>query len=135
MADEHICVFETDLPIPFTCSDSTGIEKGSILKLADPMTVSAAAAFNDIVGGIAAEEKIASNGKVKIGVYRCGIFKAKASGSITAGDSIVISGPTANNLVETAAVNAEHMLGIALETVTTGETILYELKPITMQLA
>jgi len=135
MANELTLVFEISRPIPMTCADGTGIEKGAILKLADPMTASAAAALNDIVGGVCAEEKIASDGKVKVGVYRRGIFKATASGSITVGDPLVVSGPTANNLIQTAGVNAEQIIGISLETATNAETFLFELNPTVMQLA
>jgi hypothetical protein len=135
MADEHVLVYETALPLAFIVSDAANIEKGAIVKLADPNTVSSAAALNDVIGGICASEKVASNGMTKLAVYRAGIFKAKASGSITAGDPLVISGPTANNLVQTAAVNAENILGYSRETASDGETFLYELKPTTMQLA
>ena len=135
MADEWVLVFETELPIPMIVSDSTGIERGTLLKMSDPYTVAAAAALNDIVGGILAEEKVASDGKAKVPVYRGGIFKAKISGSVTVGDSLVVSGAVANNLVQTAAINAEQIVGIALETGTNAETILIQLKPMTMQLA
>jgi len=133
MANEHVLVFETSLPIPFTCADGSGLEKGQVVKLADPFTVSASAGANDIVGGIVAEEKIASDGKVKVGVYRGGIFKAVASGAITVGNAIVSKG--SNNLVVAAAINEENVLGIALETAAEAETFLYELKPTVMNLA
>jgi hypothetical protein len=135
MANEATLYIETDNAVEFTCADGTGIERGTILKLADPMTVSAAAGLNDIVGGIAATEKIASDGKTKIAVYRGGYFKVTASGSITVGDSLVISGPTANNLLQTAATNAEQIIGIAMETATDGQTFIMQLNPTTMQLA
>lgn len=135
MTDELTLLYETEIPIPMTCADGTGIERGTILSLADPYTVAAATTNNQAVGGVAAEEKIASDGKTKISVYRGGIFKAKISGSVTVGDALVISGNVANNLVETAAVNDENVLGIALETGTTGETIMIELNPTVMQLA
>ena len=135
MANEHVLVYETSLPLAFICADGTGIEKGAVLKLADPNTVSAAAALNDVVGGVCAEEKVASDGKTKVPVYRAGVFKATASGSITAGDPLIISGPTANNLLQTAGVNSENVFGYSRETCTDGETFLYELKPTTMQLA
>lgn len=135
MANEHTLVFETAIPIPFTCADAYGIEKGAVLTMQDPMSVSGATTTNGVVGGVATEEKIASDGKVKIGVYRGGIFKATASGSITVGDPLVIAGPTANNLLQTAATNDEHIFGYALETAANAETFLYELKPTTMQLA
>lgn len=135
MANEHVLVYETGLAIPFTCADGATIEKGTLLKMTDPMTASAAATGNDIIAGVAKTEKINGDGKTKISVYREGIFKAVASGSITVGDPIVVSGPSANNLVQTAAVNVEQILGISLESCTNAETFLYELKPTVMQLA
>ena len=79
MANEAVLIVETDLPIMFTCANETGIEKGTLLKLSDPNTVAAATADNDIFIGIAAEEKIASDGKTKIAVYTRGIFKMVCS--------------------------------------------------------
>ena len=132
MANEAILVFETEKPIPFTCADGTGIEKGAILKIADPFTVSLSTAASEAVGGICTEEKIASDGKVKVGVFRGGIFKVVASGNISVGKAVSCSG---NNLVQTPAVNDEAVLGIALETATDGETFLMELRPTAMELA
>jgi hypothetical protein len=136
MADEAVLMIETHLPISMTCSNTTGIEKGTVLVLSDPYTVAATATANDIVGGIAAGEKIANDGKTKLAVYRGGIFKMTGSGNITVGDPVrtcsVVGGC---NKVETASVNDEHILGIALETSTNGETLLVELRPTTMQLA
>ncbi len=132
MANEHVLIYETHIPIPFTCADGAGIEKGTLVKMSDPMTVAASAASLDIVGGVTATEKIASDGKTKIAVYRGGIFKAVASGSITVGDPLQIAGV---NILETAAVNTEKIVGISLETCTTTETFLYELRPQVMQLA
>jgi len=134
MANEAVLYFETELPIPFICSESAGIERGTLVKMASPMTVSAAIVLNDICGGITAGEKIASDGKTKVEVYRHGIFKVTASGSITIGDPLVKSELT-DNRVETSATNAETVWGIALETVTTGQTFLMELNPTVMQLA
>lgn len=135
MADELILVYETELPLSITVADGTGIEKGTILKSADPNTASAAAALGDVVAGVAAGEKIANDGRTQIAFYRKGRFKAKISGNVTNGDPLVISGPTANNLLQTAGVNAEQIFGTALETGTNGETILVELNPTVMQLA
>jgi hypothetical protein len=127
-----VLVYETSIPIAFTVSDAASIEKGDFLQLTDPMTVSLISADNQVVAGIAAEEKIASDGKVKVGVYRGGIFKVVASGSITAGKACSTSG---NNLVQAPATNDEAVLGIALETVSTGESFLMELRPTAMELA
>ena len=38
MANEAQLYFETAQAIPFTVADGTGIEKGALLKLEDPMT-------------------------------------------------------------------------------------------------
>jgi len=135
MADEHVLVYETHEAIPFTCENTLGIEKGTAVRLLDPATVSAATTLADICGGVTKTEKIASDGKTKVSVYRGGIFRAKISGSVTAGDPLVFAGGGANNLLATAAVNAEAVWGIAFETGTNAETILYELSPTTMQLA
>lgn len=135
MANEHTLMIETELPIPFTVANGNGIEKGTVLKNADPMTASASTGTEDIVAGIAAEEKIASDGKTTLAVYRRGIFKGTASGSIGVGDAIITAAGATANLVKTAAVNSEDILGISLETATDGQTFLYELGPRTNNLA
>lgn len=58
MAHEAILKFETELPIPFTVANGTGIEKGAVLKLTDPMTAIITSGDEDQIAGIAAEEKI-----------------------------------------------------------------------------
>lgn len=137
MALETTLVYETSLPIPFTCADVTGIEKGAILKIADPNTVSITAGDTDPVAGIAAEEKIASDGKTKIAVYTRGIFKGYAGAAgVTAGMAIITdTGTGAANELVVADVNSEHIVGRALETATDGETFLFELNPFAAQLA
>jgi len=134
MANEAKLVIELAPPIPFTCADGAGIEKGTLLTMSDPMTAAATSTKEAVIAGIAAAEKIASDGNTKIPVYRQGIFKVTASGSITCGDAL-ISSTGGTNLVETAGVNAEDIVGIALETASNSETMLIELKPFTMNLA
>jgi hypothetical protein len=137
MADETTLVFETSKPIPFTCADGTGIEKGAVLKITDPFTVAITAGDNDPVIGIAAEEKIANDGKVKIGVYMSGIFRGTAGlAGVTVGKGIITDTATgsANELV-VADVNSENSLGMALETATDRETFLFQLNPIALELA
>ena len=137
MALEATLVFETGLPIPMQCANGTGIEKGAILKLSDPFTVATADGDTDAVGGIAAEEKIANDGKTTIAVYREGIFKGFAGAAgVTVGMGIITDVGTgaANELVD-ADVNSEHIVGIALETKTDTQSFLFELKPLGLQLA
>jgi hypothetical protein len=133
MANEWVLVHETQLPIPFTVADNVSVEKGTLCKMTDPRTAAASDGNNDIFAGVTAEEKIASDGRTKLGLYRGGIFKVKASGAITVGDPLVTKGSA--NLVITAAVNQEQVIGIALETAAEAETFLVELRPTVMQLA
>ena len=134
MANEATPMFETSLPIPFICANATGIEQGTLLTLTDPFTASANSAIviGATVAGIAAAEKIASDGVLTVPVYRSGIFKVTGSGNSTAGDPVCLS---TGNLVEKAATNEEDILGTALETSTDTQTLLIELKPFGISLA
>ena len=131
MASEATLIFETELPIPFTVADGTGIEKGAILKMTDPMTAALADGDGDIIAGIAAEEKIANDGKTKLGVYRRGIFKVLAgAANVTVGIAIDTHASTgATNEVAPSPAGAGHQLGTSLETAADTETFLMELNP------
>jgi hypothetical protein len=133
MANEAVLVSEQEYPINMTVADGTGIEKGAILKLADPLTASLSNGDEDYVAGIASSEKIAGDGRTKLGVYRRGIFRVSASGSITAGQAVATSSSTtgSNHVVAaTATAIGGKTLGIALEDHTGGSgTILVELNP------
>lgn len=133
MANEHDCLEEWAIPTSFTVADGAGIEKGTLLKLSDPNTAAAQSAKEDIIAGVAAGEKIQSDGNTRLAVWRSGVFKATASGTISVGDAL-ISAATAN-ILETAGVNAEDIVGISRESCTDGQTFMYELKPMTMNLA
>jgi len=126
MADEAVLVFELEPPIPFTCANGAGIEKGTLLKLTDPFTVAATSADGDTFIGIAAEEKIASDGKVKIGVYLRGIFKivVDAGDTTTVGQDCVIRAANKIGLYDTLDDEIGLVVGKALETGTAGESVL-----------
>lgn len=129
-ADTCTLVIETEQPIPFTCADGAGIEKGAILKLTDEMTAAAADGDGDVVAGIAASEKIASDGNTKIPVYRGGIFKGTSDGGSTTGDALQTSADGAGEVMSAAAGAAAGAgLGIALENAGDGHTFLFELRP------
>ena len=131
MTQEAVLVFELSKPIPMTCADGTGIEKGAILKISDPFTVALADGDGDAIAGIAAEEKIASDGKVKIGVYVDGIFKVTAGATgITAGKGVMsYNGTGADNDVVVIAAGEDDCLGYGLETAANDETCLIRLNP------
>lgn len=126
MANEAILVFELDKPVPFTCADGATIEKGTILQITDPFTVSATSGDNQVVIGVAAEEKIASDGKVKIGVYLRGIFKmvVDAGDTTTVGLDCVARAANAIGLYDTLDDEKGLVIGRALETGGAGETVL-----------
>lgn len=126
MANEATLVVELEPPVSFTCADGTAIEKGTLVKITDPNTVAATTADGDAFIGVTAEEKIASDGRTKIGVWLRGIFKVTDSGGgVTAGQMLKINGA---NLVATtdeagAGDRAEHC-GKALESAAASHTFL-----------
>lgn len=129
MTGEATIVFRTANPIPFTVDNATGIPKGSLLALTDLMTAaqtSVPPAEN--IAGIAATEKIASDGKTKLGVYTEGIFKMTASGAIPVGQAVQSGGR--NNQVEAALVTTSGagIIGYALETAADTETLLVKVQ-------
>ena len=62
MAREATLFTQVTMPVGKTVANATGIEKGTFLKIADPNTVSASTGTNDVFGGFAYVEKIASDG-------------------------------------------------------------------------
>lgn len=133
-AELHV---ELELPVAFTCADGTGIEKGALLTISDPMTVATTTGDTDAIIGIAAEEKIANDGKTTIGVYLRGIFKGYAGAAgVTAGAAIISDTATgaANELVN-ADVNSENIVGRALETAADTESFFFLLDPFAANLA
>lgn len=137
MALECTLMVETHVPVSKTCAEATGIEKGSITILSDPDTVALTTGDTDPCGGITASEKIGGNGLISVSVYERGIFKGYAGAAgVTVGHSIITDTATgaANELVN-ADVNSENIVGRALETATDGQTFLFELKPMSVNLA
>ena len=125
-------VYEQELPIPFTVADGTGIAKGALLKMTTPMTASQTDGTGDVIAGVAAEEKIASDGKTTLACYRRGIFKVTASGAIAIGEPIVSCGETTHT-VEAGGLAAgdigsgASIIGHALETAEDTNTILAQI--------
>ena len=131
MANEAVLVFKRQEPVPFTVHNSNGIEKGSILILSGAMTAALNPSGSTIVpiAGISASEKIASDGKTRLAVHTLGsgnIFKVGVSGSGSFGDRLVISSGQHNWVASEGltAVSGSKVVGTAMETWTTGQTIL-----------
>jgi len=126
MANEAVLIHELEPPIPITVADGAGIEKGTILKISDPNTGAASSADGDIFAGITAEEKIASDGRTKIPVYRRGVFKITDSGAgVTVGQAVKISGANLVAAADDDQVELQfEVVGQALETAAASETLL-----------
>lgn len=125
MAFEAVLVTELEPPINFIVADGTAITKGALLQLTDPMTASAVSAADQMLAGIAAQDKVANDGKTRLGVYRRGIFRMTSSGSLFVGQSASCAS-SAVNMVRQApvTVSGSAILGQALETASNGEEIL-----------
>ena len=127
MANEAVLIVETEHPVNFTCANGTGIEKGTLCKIADLMTASASLAAGDVLAGIAGAEKIASDGTTKVPIFMGGIFKMTASGTVPVGRAVSSASITAwPNYVCAApvTVSGSAILGHALETAAAGDTFL-----------
>jgi len=127
MTNEVTLYIETAPPIPFTVANGNAIPKGTICEVEDLMTA-AVSEEDDRVAGVAASEKIASDGKVKLGMYREGFFIGTAYGSISVGDTLALSGTNLLKVAVAANVSSE-TVGISMEAVATGNTFIFELRP------
>ncbi len=126
MALEWTILTELEPAVGFTVADGTGIEKGSLLKMTDPMTAIINSGDIDQIIGVAAEEKVANDGKTKIGVYMRAIAKCTAGASITVGDLLMnnaAAGAVNEVIPATAAADGAQVFAMALETVTDTQTL------------
>ena len=136
MALEAELYYELELPVPMTCADGAGIEKGAVLKINDDATVTTSGSDSDKIVGIAANEKIASDGVVKIGVYLRGIFIGFAgTDGVSVGRAIRMDSGSAPNEFSIAAANEEGIVGTAWATATDGQKFKFLLNCINPVLA
>lgn len=125
MANEATLIYQFFPSIDFTCADGTGIEKGTLVKLADPMTVAATSADNDLFIGITTDEKIANDGRTKVPVCIAGIAKMKDSGSgVTVGTDVVVKGANTIGTYTTLDDEKGYVVGKTLETASASDTLL-----------
>lgn len=124
MANEAVCIETPTEFVRRTIADATSVPIGTIMKLSDPNTVALSSADNDVFGGIAWEEKTASDGLTEITVAMNGVWDMKDSGSgITAGEIVNVGG--ANEIVASAAADllTGSVVGKAEETASASEVI------------
>lgn len=111
----------------FTVADGTAIQKGTIMVIsADPRTIIAHSAANEIFVGVAVEDKVAGDGQTRIGVRTRGIFDMVASAAITLGRPVALSG-TANQIRDAGAslslTDLNAVFGRCLETASASEKV------------
>jgi len=76
----------------YTVADAIGIEKGTLLMLADPRTASGSVTLRAPMAGIAAREKVANDGRTQLSLYKKGYFDVLCSGAIPIGESVCAAG-------------------------------------------
>jgi len=124
MANEAVLKLRIDDPMNFTVADGAGIEKGTICELTDPRTAAANNGSGDVFAGIAAREKVASDGRTQLALFRRGIFDLTDSGAgITAGAWVSTGGTNTIKTATEAELAAGKGVGIALETASAAEVI------------
>ena len=104
MANEAVIIelFNGGRPIRYTCADGTGIEKGSLLALTGDRTVTGITTAITPCVGVAAMEKVASDGSTTITAYTDGIFDLVSDGG-TDNVGTVMSCSAVANVIETGA--------------------------------
>jgi len=137
MADEIIMKVRTEDPIDFTVANAIAIPKGSMCKMTDERTAVLSNGDTDIVAGVTARDKIASDGRTQLAIFRGGICEGTAGvAGVTFGKAIITDSSTssANRLVD-ADVGSENIVGTCLKTAASGARFQFELNPIVVNLA
>ena len=129
---DNLAVLKTRIsePIGFICADGTAITKGQLLKLTSPQTAIISSAVNEMIAGIAARDKVASDGRTQIAVFREGVFLMYCSGTVAIGDPIVSAATgTYPNYVQSATTltSGAVLIGTALMSGTNGQQIRIQL--------
>ena len=109
----------------FTVADGASIPIGTLCQLTDPRTCSLSSGA-DVFAGVAATEKVASNGVTNLGLWTTGTFvmTAVAGATIAIGDLVSLSGANLIKLATAGEVVLGQIVGKAMEAIastTTGE--------------
>jgi len=108
-------------PVRYTVTDGATIEKGTLCIISDPRTAAANTASGAFIG-IAAAEKVASDGSTSLALYTNGIFDiwATSGAAILAGQYVKLSGANYVTQAGTADIEMGTVVGKALETTAAG---------------
>ena len=124
MANEAVCIETPTEFARYTVADGTQISYGTLMKLSGDNTVSASAADSDVWGGIAWEEKTASDGIVEITCAMNGVWDlVSCTAGVTLGSLVSLS---LTNIIKDATEAEEitgDIIGKALEAGSAAEVI------------
>ena len=124
MANEAVCIETPTEFARYTVADGTQISYGTLMKLSGDNTVSASAADSDVWGGIAWEEKTASDGIVEITCALNGVWDlVSCTAGVTLGSLVSLS---LTNIIKDATEAEEitgDIIGKALEAGSAAEVI------------
>lgn len=127
MANEAILRVRAKDPIDFTVADGTAIVKGTVCKMADPRTALANDGSGDVVAGIAARDKIASDGRTQLAIFVPGsgnIFDMTVGAvGVTLGAYVSTEGANTIKDATEAEIAAGKAIGRALETGAAAEVV------------
>lgn len=123
MADEAKCILTPTRFGRITVADGTGIPIGTLLKYSGDFTGEASSADNDKFAGITWVEKTASDGLTQLTVAKNGLWDIKASGTVSTGQMVNLSGANTVNAAASGDQEQGSLVGRASETATTSETI------------
>jgi len=126
MANEAVIIelFNGGRPMQFTCADGTDIDKGTLLELTSPRTVIANTNDNAPLVGIAAADKVESDGATTISAYTDGVFDVLTDTGTDAVGSMMANTATENTIqgADASDLLQGSVLGKVLETCTNGGT-------------
>lgn len=110
MANEVAVVIELlgkdkGCPVRYTCANGVGIAKGTLMELTSPRTVIANTNANAPLVGIAAHEKVASDGATTISVYTNGIFDVLIGAGAQSAGKVQANSATENTVEAAAAAD------------------------------
>jgi hypothetical protein len=113
--------------VRFTCADGVGIEKGALCVLNDPVTLSGSHALTTgaAFAGIAASEKVASDGSISLGALtNCIADLTMAAGATgNAGQWVCVSGANLIRVATEAELASGAGIGKLLETASSSEVV------------
>ena len=94
MANEAILKYYMEDPLDMIVANGTGIEKGATMRLTSSGTAIQASSSGVPPAGIAAREKVASDGRTRLACYQRGVFQMTLATNSTCevGNLMVFSG-------------------------------------------